>query len=204
MKRILREYYIPNVCGVIITTNHKTDGIYLPADDRRHYVAWSDLSVADFEDGYWNKIYNYFTNGGTEAVAAYLASFDLSGFDPKAPPPKTAAFWDIANANRASEDAELADLLDELGNPLAVNLGRVQSRATGDFAAWINDRKNRRQIPHRFENCGYERVNNPAAQDGLWVINNKRQAVYAKATLSVRDRIAAASAITEETRNDTR
>ena len=34
----------PNVCGVIITTNHKTDGIYLPADDRRHYVAWSDLT----------------------------------------------------------------------------------------------------------------------------------------------------------------
>ena len=31
----LREYSIPNCCGVIITTNHKTDGIYLPADDRR-------------------------------------------------------------------------------------------------------------------------------------------------------------------------
>ena len=32
-----------NVCGVIITTNDKTDGIHLPADDRRHFVAWSDL-----------------------------------------------------------------------------------------------------------------------------------------------------------------
>jgi len=31
----LREYSVPNVCGVIITTNHKTDGIHLPADDRR-------------------------------------------------------------------------------------------------------------------------------------------------------------------------
>jgi hypothetical protein len=40
----LREYSVPNVCGVIITTNHKTDGIYLPADDRRHYVAWSDAT----------------------------------------------------------------------------------------------------------------------------------------------------------------
>ena len=33
----LREYSVPNVVGVVITTNHKTDGIYLPADDRRHF-----------------------------------------------------------------------------------------------------------------------------------------------------------------------
>ena len=48
-------------------------------------------------------------------VAEYLASRDLSGFDPKAPPPKTEAFWEIVNANRAPEDAELADVLDALG-----------------------------------------------------------------------------------------
>ena len=35
----LREYYIFNVLGLLITTNYKTDGIYLPPDDRRHYVA---------------------------------------------------------------------------------------------------------------------------------------------------------------------
>ena len=39
----LREHYILNCVGVIITTNHKTDGIFLPPDDRRHFVAWSDL-----------------------------------------------------------------------------------------------------------------------------------------------------------------
>ena len=38
----LREHSVMNICGVIITSNHKTDGIYLPSDDRRHYVAWSD------------------------------------------------------------------------------------------------------------------------------------------------------------------
>jgi hypothetical protein len=34
----LREYAVPNVLGAIITTNHKTNGVYLPPDDRRHYV----------------------------------------------------------------------------------------------------------------------------------------------------------------------
>jgi hypothetical protein len=51
----LREYSILNCCGVIVTTNHKSDGIHLPADDRRHYVAWSDLTKADFADDYWSR-----------------------------------------------------------------------------------------------------------------------------------------------------
>ena len=38
----LREHYVQNVTFVIITTNHKVNGIYLPADDRRHFVAWSN------------------------------------------------------------------------------------------------------------------------------------------------------------------
>ena len=42
-----------NCVGVIITTNHKTDGIYLPAEDRRHYVAWSESVKEDFDAAYW-------------------------------------------------------------------------------------------------------------------------------------------------------
>src|SRR5262249_61914048 len=48
----LHEYAVPNCCGVIITTNHKADGIYLPPDDRRHHVGWSNLTKEDFPDGY--------------------------------------------------------------------------------------------------------------------------------------------------------
>src|SRR5262249_32973495 len=44
----LREHYVLNCCGIIITTNHKTDGIFLPPDDRRHFVAWSELTKDDF------------------------------------------------------------------------------------------------------------------------------------------------------------
>ena len=44
----LREHDVMNVCGVVITTNYKSNGVFLPADDRRHYVAWSDLTKGDF------------------------------------------------------------------------------------------------------------------------------------------------------------
>jgi hypothetical protein len=152
----LREHSVLNACGVIITTNHKADGIYLPSDDRRHFVAWSDLTKDDFSEEYWNKLWNWYDNGGDGHVAAYLAQLDLSSFNPKAPPPKTPAFWAIVDASRSNEDAELADVLDLLGNPDAVTLLQVQNIAPADFAVWLKDRKNRRAIPHRFEQCGYE------------------------------------------------
>jgi hypothetical protein len=188
----LREYSVINCCGVIITTNHKTDGIFLPADDRRHYVAWSDLAKEDFSSDYWAKLWAWYENGGDRHVAAYLAQLDISAFDPKAPPPKTAAFWDIVDANRAPEDAELADVLDRLANPDAASLSEIIRGAGGDFADWLTDRKNRRIIPHRLEACDYVPVRNPAATDGLWKVHGRRQVVYAKVGLPLRDRLSAA------------
>ena len=95
----LREHSVFNICGVIITTNHKTDGIYLPADDRRHFVAWSEFTKEDFTEDYWKDMWDWYEREGLRHVAAYLANLDLSGFNPKAPPPKTPAFWDIVDAN---------------------------------------------------------------------------------------------------------
>jgi hypothetical protein len=195
----VREYAVLNVCGVILTSNHKTDGIYLPSDDRRHFVAWSDLTAADFTAEYWNGLYRWFEQSGNADVAAYLDELDLSRFDPKAPPPKTAAFWDIVDANRAPEDAELADTLDGMKNPDALVLSSLATHASTDsFRDWLQDRRNRRQIPHRLEAAGYVPVRNGYAKDGLWKVYGRRQAMYARRELSVRDRLAAVSRMVRE------
>jgi hypothetical protein len=170
----LREHSIFNCCGIIITTNHKADGIYLPADDRRHFVAWSDLTKEDFDADYWNKLWRFYRDGGSANVAAYLRELDISKFDAKAPPPKTQAFWEIVDASRAPEDAELADVIDALGSATVLTLTQMAGRAAGDFAEWLRDRKNARRIPHRLEACGYVAVRNDAAKDGLWKIDGKR------------------------------
>jgi hypothetical protein len=188
----LREHSVFNCCGVIITTNYKSNGIYLPGNDRRHYVAWSELKEKDFEEGYWNRLWTWYGNGGINHVAAYLAELDISEFDPKAPPPKTPAFWAIVDASRAPEDSELADLIDAMGSPDAFTLSEILNQATGEFGEWFRDRKNRRMIPHRLEQCSYVPIRNDGAKDGQWVIGTRRQTVYAKAELSIRDQIAAA------------
>ena len=78
----IRAYSVFNVCGVVITSNHRTNDIHLPADDRRHYVAWSEKTKEGFEEGYWSKIYGRYAAGGNEHVAAYLADLDISVPDP--------------------------------------------------------------------------------------------------------------------------
>jgi hypothetical protein len=189
----LREYYVFNVVGFIVTTNHKTDGIYLPADDRRHFVAWSERTKDDFAPDYWNRLWSWYQReGGFGHVAAYLSELDISSFDPSAPPPKTPAFWDIVSASSAPEDAELADVLDAFGNPDAVTLLQLIAKATGETSEWLMNRKNRRAIPHRMERCGYVPVMNPTRDTGLWVINGVRQVIYARAALSREEQVHAA------------
>ena len=109
---------------------------------------------------------------------------------------KTAAFWAIVDANRAPEDAELADVLDKIERPDAVTLDMLVKEADFDFCTWLRDRKNRRIIPHRLEQCGYVPMRNDAAVDGLFTMNNRRQVVYAKAGLSIRGRLEAARKLT--------
>lgn len=192
----VREYYVPNVSGVVITTNHKTNGIYLPADDRRHFVAWSDLKKEDFKEEYWTDFWNWYdVRGGASDVAAYLTELDISDFNPKAPPPQTEAFWAIVDAHRPEEEAEIADLLDNLKNPHAVTIAMVAAGANHTFQEWLNDRKNWKAIAHRFETVGYVPVRNPDAKDGLWRIGGKRQTVYANSDLSLSERMAAAQAL---------
>jgi hypothetical protein len=192
-EKYMPEHTVLNVAGVIITTNHKTDGMYLPADDRRHYVAWSALTKEDFVKEYWENLWDWYDHGGDRHVAGFLAALDLSNFNSKAPPLKTPAFWEIVEAGDTPEDAELADALDDLGNPPVVRLQQIiLLRPGSSFADWLKDRKNARLIPHRFEKCGYVRVRNEGDASGLWKVSGKRQAIYGRNDIPLRKRYAAA------------
>ncbi|MGH8228268.1 MAG: primase-helicase family protein [Steroidobacteraceae bacterium] len=196
----LREHSVFNLMGVVITTNHE-DGLHIPADSRRYFVAWSELTKESYDPKYWRDLYRwYHAEGGIGHVAAYLRTLDLSAFDPKAPPPKTPAFMAMVAAGRAPEDAELADAIDALGNPAAVTVAMLCIYASETFREWLQDRRNSRQVPHRMKAAGYTAVSNDAAQSGLWVVLGKRQVIYARRELQIRDRIAAASRLCREGR----
>ena len=181
-----KQYYIANVCGVIITTNDQTTGLYIPPDDRRHHVSGSKVKKEDFAEDYWNKMWRWLDNGGASHVAAYLMQLDISAFDAKAAPPKTEAWWGIVNANSAPENIELANILDTLNWPDAVPLPDIKQTAHGPIREWLEDPKNSRLIPHRLKDCDYEPVRNEDDKtNGLWKRGGKRFAIYAKSSLTL-------------------
>lgn len=53
--KYIRRFYVTNVLGLIITTNHKTDGVFLPSDNRRHLMAWAERTKEEFSKEFWNE-----------------------------------------------------------------------------------------------------------------------------------------------------
>jgi hypothetical protein len=195
----LREHYVANVCGGVITTNHKTGGLYLPPEDRRHYVAWTYKTKEDFSEEHWNGLWEWYFNGGIEHVAAYLATLDLSTFDPKAPPYKTDEFWEMVNAERPPEDLEMADAIEALQRPDALTVDDLRVEAAianqNSLLEWLNDRKYLRHVPARLERLGYVQVLNNDRKDKLFTVGGRRQIAFARAELTPGQRVAAVQAL---------
>ncbi len=191
--KYIRRFYVPNILGLVITTNHKTDGIHVEADDRRHLVAWSDRTKEEFPAEFWNERWGWLLQeGGAGHVAAFLAQRDLKAFDPCAVPRQTAAFFEIVNASTAPEDADIADALDDLDRPAVCSIGTLVATPRGASLDWMTDLRRRRSIPYRLERSGYVACKNPDAHDGLWRINGRRQSLYVRADLPPAARLQAA------------
>jgi hypothetical protein len=197
----IREHYVPNVLGLIMTTNYAVTGIYLPPDDRRHFVAASRISRDAFSESYFADFYGWYECGGLGHVVAYLRGLNIAAFNPKTPPPKTTAWQAMVQANAAPEESELAELLEEMGSPAAVTIAQLRESADLRHMYGIKDflagAATRRQIPHRMAECGYDIVPNDAAKDGRWVVGHRRETVYARRLLSRRDQIIAARALSD-------
>lgn len=112
----------------------------------------------------------------------------------------TAALWEALANHRTPEETELRTMLARLGRPNAIIIGQLVKEAaeTGayrDITSWLIDRKNRRDIPHRFAPVGYVPIHNPARNTGLWLIGGVRQMAYGRADLSPEARIEAVRAL---------
>jgi hypothetical protein len=197
----IRQYYVFNRAGIVITANRK-DSFYIPANDRRYYVAWSTLKKGYAAREFWADFYRWYEAGGYGHVAAYLTERDISKFNPKAEPSKTATFQEIVMINRAPEDAELTDALEHLGYPDAATIMEIADAAlrigNRELFHELKDRSRARTIPHRMGRGGYVSMDNPAApSDGRWVVGSKKHVVYVKEELSLRQRHEAADALVQ-------
>jgi len=194
-EKYINEYFILNRSAMVITTNYR-DALYLPPDDRRHYVAFSERRSEELPAVFWNKFWAWYEDGGFAHVAALLYQHDLSGFDPKAEPPKTDAFRYMVSADLTSEYSDIADAIDRLKDadgqrPDALTIAELI--AVAPELEWLRAVKMRRVMRRRLEDNGYAIVINPDAKtDNMWAIDGKRQAIYARAALDQTQRLIAA------------
>jgi hypothetical protein len=82
--------------------------------------------------------------------------------------------------------------LDALGRPDAVTFDAIKAAADGTTREWLTDNRHRRHVRRAIADCGYWMVGNPWRTDRYWHVNGRRQAVYARAELLLRDQLAAA------------
>jgi hypothetical protein len=174
-----------------------------PPDDRRHFVAWSTVEPSALSPDDWAKYWARLNAGGAEAIADHLRRFDLSGFNPKAPPPHTQAFHEMANAMRSEEESEMDDIIESLDHPKALVIADLIARAHtlrpihnyDNFVAFLQERKNARLVALRLENCGYRRLANPDERTGRWRVGGQRTGVYVRHELTDREGFEAIKAL---------
>lgn len=176
------KYDVRMFCGVIVTTNHLMNGIYIPEGDRRFDViecatmAKIGLADEDVRRKYFADLWQWFLNDGDRHVAAFLHERDISDFDPNQGQRKTAAHKTVVAINLAS-DSWLEEALDELGHPDVVCAKSIIQKAV---AKGENEAAVKAKFSNAMGRAGYCLFTNPKLQTGSWTIGGRRYMVYAK------------------------
>lgn len=178
-----QKYSVRMHCGVIITTNHLSNGIYIPPDDRRYDVIESatmaEMGLADeaTRKRYFSDLWDWFLQGGSAHVAAYLAEKPLGGWSASGGQRKTAAHATVV-AGGTVGDSWLEDVLDAMNYPTGVREDWIVQHVV---AAGGKAEDARKRINNAIGRLGYVAFMNPATPSGRWKISGKLVAVYVKA-----------------------
>jgi hypothetical protein len=185
-----QKYSVRMHCGVILTTNHLTTGIYIPPDDRRYDVIEAatkeemGLGTSEASREYFGELWDWFVEGGDRHVAAYLFERKLNGFSAANGQRKTDAHRSVVLLNM-SADSWAVDAIDELQTPVVVRVSSILRIITKNGG---NEREASAKIQNVMTRLGYSFLKNPNRADGRWVFDGKKKsAVYVKRGTSVEE-----------------
>jgi hypothetical protein len=131
-----RQFFVPNNQNWIVTSNHD-NAIALEDDDRRFWVHRVRIDEPP-ADEYFASLHAWFKAGGTEKVFGWLLQRDISGFNPMARPPMTAAKRTMLEQSQPAPVRYLRSLFGE-GKPFdgrtIITSGEVSRHADQDWNA---------------------------------------------------------------------
>lgn len=179
------KYTVRMYCGVVITTNHLANGIYIPQGDRRFDVIDSaslgEMGWKNIEDEkratYFTELWEWFCEGGDSHVAAFLHERDISRFSPNNGQRITEAHKNVVTVG-FEPDMWLLDALDLMENPDYVRVDCLM-----DACERMGNDKNkiRSKIAPTIARHGYILTRHHVRVDGRWPFgNNVNTIVYKK------------------------
>ena len=176
-----QKFSVRMYCGVIITTNHLANGIYIPEDDRRYDVidcATMDemgLRKEDVRREYFSDLWEWFFEGGSNHIAAYLHERDISKFNASNGQRKTDAHKTVV-ASGMTGDQWLDDILEDLTMPKAVRSDWILTKAVANGE---KEGDIKRKLSNSMTRSGYN-LHRSERKDGRWKIGSKIVTVYVK------------------------
>jgi hypothetical protein len=168
--KCLQKYSVRMFCGVVLTTNNLTTGIFIPEDDRRYDVIDAatlhemGLEHEGARRTYFEKLWNWFLTGGDAHMAAYLGSLDISQWSPSGQR-KTAAHRSVVSEGRQG-DMWLVDIIEWLGEPEVIRADWILNRAVANGEKFHDVA---RKLSHAIGRVDYQKYRNPANKDDRWV-----------------------------------
>lgn len=160
-----KRRYIANILRLVMTTNDRLS-LYIPPEDRRIMMLHTEVRSGwhlDADPGYYKRLFDWMLNGGCAAVAAYLATRDISEYQPQGEVPKTEAWHEIAQRWEAPED-EVTQALDILGRPEVVLSSELQEQ-TFDGVEELRRLMKGRGFVFRMQQAGYRLVPLPKGKE---------------------------------------
>lgn len=150
--------YVINLLRVFITTNDWM-AMYIPAEDRRMFIMHSTLPQkwhdAEGQPEYFTRLFDWMDRKkGWESVSAWLATRDISAFNPKAQAPKTAG-WSAVADTWGSPDDVVQQVLESLGHPDVLFGSELLSTPFDGREEIAGMMKSPRKIGHRMQRSGY-------------------------------------------------
>lgn len=109
--KFVPQYVLPDVANFFISSNHP-DAIFLEDGDRRYFVH-EIVGGPCQAPGFYQRLDAWRKAGGASHLFAHLLALDLTGFDPRAAAPETAAKQQMLVHSRSDLDAWVAQLRED-------------------------------------------------------------------------------------------
>jgi Family of unknown function (DUF5906) len=155
--KFMKTRWVKNVLRIFMTTNTMT-ALYVHPNDRRFAILHSPQKTDWKTSEYFTSLASWLeSEGGNAAVAQWLRKRDISHFEPKKRPVKTAAFRAVAAGWAAPDSDAVAQALDKLNNPQAFFANELLeatkfSNADEDMAKLL---RQPRRLVHRLQQNNY-------------------------------------------------